>query len=262
MPRPVLTAAYAALGLRLQESVDTLSAGDIRTRLSDAVREMFRNTGKWGYYIDHFGDSESGDVIYCCDDCTKRAPYEISGGLSGETSKCIINTDDAEDVVPRTVYEVEQDEADHIASMESLKTEKLYGEIPVYERFIPKASRDKASASDFAGKGKSFPILKGGRRGSRSKQFRLRAGASDNLDAATIKANIIRIAKRKGLRASKSVAEIRQGQRECSYRRRGRGRHGKLSRVAERGWCAPFRRGPEGHSGHSRRDELTRRKLP
>src|SRR4051812_12067314 len=114
--RPMLRAGSMALAFRIQEAMDagdSLSAGDIRTRLSDSIRDLYRGTGKWAYYIDHFGDGESGDVIYSCDGETCRAPYEISGGASGETAKCIINTDDAEDVVPRTVYEVEQDEADH-----------------------------------------------------------------------------------------------------------------------------------------------------
>ena len=179
------------------DSGDSLSAGDIRTRLSDAINDANRGTGHWAYYIDHFGDGESGLVVYSCDGDTCRAPYEISPGGDGQTSKCIINTDDAEDVIPRTVYEVEQDEADHIASMESLRTDKLYGDVvPTYERFIAKSARDKASASDFAGKGKSFPILKAEDVMAAASSLG-RAGAG-NLDTATIKANIIRIAKRKG----------------------------------------------------------------
>src|SRR5882724_1524355 len=200
MARKVLTAAYAALALRLQESMDagdSLSAGDIRKRLSDACSDLGKGSGKWCYYLDSFGDGESGDVIYSCGGDTCRAPYEMSSGANGETAKCIINTDDAEDVVPRTVYEVEQDEADHIASMESLRTDKLYGDVvPVYERFIPKATREKASASDFAGNGKSFPILKAEDVAAAASSLG-RAGPG-NLDAGTIKSNIIRIAKRKG----------------------------------------------------------------
>jgi hypothetical protein len=200
MARTKLRASTTALAIRLQEAMDSgdsLSAGDIRKRLSDAVSDMYRDTGHWGYYQDHFGDAESGDVIYSCDGDMMRAPYEITGGATGETSKCIINTDDAEDVVPRTVYEVEQDEADHLASMESLRTEKLYRDVvPVYERFIAKSTRDNANASDFAGKGKSFPILKAEDVAAAASSLG-RAG-SGNYDTATIKANIIRIAKRKG----------------------------------------------------------------
>jgi hypothetical protein len=67
---------------------------------------------------------------------------------------------------------------------------------PLYERNIPQSTRDKAKAGDFAGKGTSFPILKAEDVSAALKSIG-RAG-SDNYDHATLKANILRIAKRKG----------------------------------------------------------------
>src|SRR6185503_3449454 len=111
-------------------------------------------------------------------------------------AKASIDDSSAEAVTPRTIYEPDCDEADHMAAMEALKTEKLYVEIPVYERFISKPEREKASSDDFAGKGKSFPILK-----PEDVQAAVhamgRAGAG-NLGPSGIKARIIAIAKRKG----------------------------------------------------------------
>lgn len=187
-----------ALAIRLQEaqdSGDSLSANDIRTRLSDAINDKYKGTGQWCYLMDSFGDAESGDVIYACGGEIYRAPYEMSGGAGAQ--KCIIDFDAAEDVVPRTVYEVEAPEEEHIASMESLRTEKLYREaVPVYERFISKSEREKAGSGSFAGKGKSFPILKPGDVAAAAKSLG-RAGAG-NYSTDVIKRNIIRIAKEKG----------------------------------------------------------------
>jgi hypothetical protein len=83
---------------------------------------------------------------------------------------------------------------------EALKAEKLYTELPVYERFISKEERDKAGSGDFAGKGKSFPILKPGDVMAAVHSMG-RAGA-DNSSAATLKSRIIAIAKRKGFTSS------------------------------------------------------------
>ena len=64
------------------------------------------------------------------------------------------------------------------------------------ERFIGKAERDSADAGSFAGKNKSFPILKPGDVMAAVRSMG-RAG-SDNVGTSTLKANIIRIAKKKG----------------------------------------------------------------
>ena len=174
---------------------DSLSANDVRTRLSDALNDQYRGSGKWCYLVDSFGDGESGDVIYSCDGDMFRASYEISGGAGAQ--KCIIAFDGADDVVPRTVYETEADEGEHLAAMEAARTAKLYGkDVPLYERFIGKSERDSASSGSFAGKGKSFPILKAGDVAAAAASIG-RAG-SDNYSTDVIKKNIIRIAKEKG----------------------------------------------------------------
>jgi hypothetical protein len=194
----ILRAGYAALALQLQEAMDSgdaLSANDIRSRLSDAINDAHRGTGKWAYYIDHFGDGESGDVIYCCDGDTCRASYSIVD--TAGAAKCSIDTENAEDVVPRTVYEPEAEEGEHYAAMESaFKAETLYTSLPLYERFIGKKERDAASSDDFAGKGKSFPILKPEDVTAAAANIG-RAGPG-NMGPSGIKARIIAIAKRKG----------------------------------------------------------------
>jgi len=194
--RTVLRAGTVALAIHIQESASDLSAGDVRTRLSDAIADAHRGTGQWAYYVDHFGDGESGDVIYSCDSDIMRAPYSISGGDT-TAAKCVVDTDNAEDVVPRTVYEPEAEEDDHYAAMEeAFKRDKIYSGLPLYERFIAKSERDSADSSDFAGKGRSFPILKSGDVMAAVRSMG-RAG-SGNYSTDTLKRNIIRIAKKKG----------------------------------------------------------------
>ncbi len=66
----------------------------------------------------------------------------------------------------------------------------------IIERKIPMSVRKTYSRGDFAGKGTSFPIKKAEDVAAALKSIG-RAGA-DNYDAATLKRNILRIAKRKG----------------------------------------------------------------
>lgn len=179
----------------MRESVEDLSANDVAARLRDAIQDKYRGSMQWGYFIDYFGDADSGDVIYSCGGDTCRAAYEMTG--TAGAAKCIIDFDGAEDVVPRTVYEVEADEGDHLAAMQEAQTGKLYGDAtPLYERYISKKERDSAGSKDFAGKGKSFPILKAGDVAAAAKALG-RAG-SGNYSTDVIKKNIIRIAKAKG----------------------------------------------------------------
>jgi hypothetical protein len=210
--RPVLSAGFAALALSIQEaaSIDELSASDTSRRLSSALQDAAReNGGSWCYYIDHFGDSESGDVIYSCGGDTKRAPYTIST-VAGKAS-CVIDTESAIDVVPRTIYEEEAEDADFYAAMES---EKLYqpGQIPIYERFIHRTERENAPAGSFAGKGKSFPILKP-TDVMASVRALSRAG-TENYDAGTIKRRIVKIAQVRGWHKHLPKAWQADGQKE------------------------------------------------
>ena len=190
---PVLTAAYASLALRLQEDNTAISNRDVVSRLQDSLADHFRGSGTWGSYLDHFGDSESGDVVYSAGGDTFKAPYEISGGEGA--AKCVIDHDKKKDVVPRTVYDEEQDEGDHLASMVEAK---IYtsGPLPLCERFVSKSERDSMDESDFAGKGKSFPINKPEDIMAAVRSIG-RAGAG-NLGPSGIRNRIIAIAKRKG----------------------------------------------------------------
>lgn len=196
-PRKTLRQGYLAVAMKIQEAAD---AGDdigsqaICRRLSDCLRDHFKDSGSWGYYVDHFGDAESGDVIYSCGGDTMKAPYTMTT-IAGKVA-CEIDTESAVEVTPRTVYEEEAEDEDHYTAMEAVKLYRSASEIPLYERFIGKAERKDAPAGSFAGKGKSFPILKPSDVMAAVRSMG-RAG-SENFDSATLKRNIIRIAKAKG----------------------------------------------------------------
>ena len=149
-----LNKGFKALALKLQEA---MMQGDVCSRLCDALQDYAKAQGNpWGcFYLNHDGDGESGSVVYSCQNDIMMAPYEISD-VNGKSST-IIDFDSAVDVVPVTTYQPEADDEDHYTAMES---QKLYAKVPAYERFIPKAARKAASADSFAGKGRSFPILK------------------------------------------------------------------------------------------------------
>lgn len=183
--------AKQSAALSLLEAATDLTLNDITRRLSDCLSEKFRGTGQWCYLMDVAGDDESGCVYYNCAGDTFRADYTM-GEVNGKAS-CDIDTQNAVDVVPRTVYEEEADDEDHYAAMES---QRMYVAIPTYERFISQDERKGADSGDFAGKGKSFPILKPGDIMAAVRSMG-RAG-SGNYSTATLKSNIIRIAKKKG----------------------------------------------------------------
>jgi hypothetical protein len=189
-----LSAQWKAVAQKLQEQAAAeLSASDLCRWLSDACRDMAED-GDYVYYIDHIGDSESGDVVYCCNGDMWKAPYTITQ-VNG---KPFVHVDDekAVDVLPRTTYEPQVDDADHYASMESAGLYKP-GTAKLAERFISKDERDKADAGSFAGKGKSFPILKAG--DVKAAVASMGRAGDKNLGSAALKRNIIAIAKKKGL---------------------------------------------------------------
>lgn len=182
--------------------MDDLTTGDVRGRLSDAVRDATKDTGNWAYYIDHTGDEESGDVYYSCGGDTMCSPYEM--GKTGDNApKAVVHHDQGKKVQPRVVYEPIADDADEYATMS--EAAKLYTKCPLYERFISKATRDSMDAADFAGKNKSYPIKT---QADVDAAFHAlgRAG-SDNYPVSKIRSNIIAIAKRKGLTLPKSAQE-------------------------------------------------------
>jgi len=190
-----LTEGFQAVAFRLQEDATQLSQRDICSRLSDALRDIGSDNDEYYYIVDIFGDDQSGDVIYSCNGNLMKAAYEFS--TTNGKQVAAIDVENAVDVMPRTSYEEEADDEDHYASLESaFKRDKLYTELPLYERFISKAERAGADAGSFAGKGQSFPILKPGDVMAAVRSMG-RAGSA-NFGISTLKANIIRIAKKKG----------------------------------------------------------------
>lgn len=188
----VLRSGFLLIATRLQEAAD-MAHSNVRSMLSKAVQDA--HPGKYAYYQDHTGDGESGDCIYGCDGDMQSAPYSISTVGGKHTAN--IDTSAAQKVQSVVSYKPMADDDDHYTAMESaLKASNLYLELPLYERFISKKERDSASDDDFAGKGKSFPILKPSDV-SAAVHAMGRAG-SDNLGMAALKARIIAIAKRKG----------------------------------------------------------------
>lgn len=189
-----LSKGFQFLALKLQEQATSeLSQGDLRRWLECACKDLSKD-GHWCYLVDIFGDSESGDVIVSMDGDLKRCPYQVT--QTAGKSAATIDFEVAEEVLPRTSYEPEADESDSMASLEAAVRESLYTEIPLYERFIPNAERKAADSGSFAGKGRSFPILKPSDVMAAVRALS-RAG-KENFDPATIKRNIIRIAKAKG----------------------------------------------------------------
>lgn len=186
-----------------------LSHTDIHKALNDQLNDLHPND--WSNVMDVYGDDSSGDVVYQHKGQVYKAPYSL--GTSNGKRTAEIDEDSKTNVVPRTVYDEEADDDDSYASMEAeRKTAKLYTELPAYERFIGKAERSGADAADFAGKGKSFPILKPGDVMAAVRSMG-RAGP-DNASTGTLKKNIIAIAKRKGW--TKYLPKAWQGGSEAS----------------------------------------------
>lgn len=193
-------AAVKFLATKILESLDSgdISHNDLYTWLSDAINDYGMTNGSYACLIDFIGDGESGDVIFRCGGDLKKAPYSIETVNGKVTAQ--LDDENVVDVLPHTIYEEEADEADHYASMESAKLYTHGAELPLCERFISKDARDAADSSSFAGKGKSFPILKPGDVMAAVRSMG-RAGPG-NYGAGTLRSNIIRIAKAKGFTSS------------------------------------------------------------
>jgi hypothetical protein len=215
---------------------------DVRSRLQDAVQDAHKGTGVWASYIDHNGDGQSGDVVYSADGDIRKAPYEIQ--QQGGKQVANVDTSNTTNVVPRTTYEEEADDDDNYASMmEAWTKANIYtdGPIPLCERFISKDERDNAGGESFAGKGKSFPILK-----ARDVMAAVRSmgqAGSDNYGPAQLKANIIRIAKAKGFESelpkawrsgsSSAAASSSESQRESGSGQRVQSASGQSIKLNE-----------------------------
>lgn len=193
----MLTKGLEALALALQEAQSAMGHQEVRDKLASAVRAAHAGSGQYAHYVDHTGDGETGDVIYECEGDMKSAPYSM--GEIGGKHTANVDTANAKKVMPSVSYQPVADDVDQYTTMEAAR---LYtkGPIVLCERFISKDERDKADDGDFAGKGKSFPILKPEDVGAAVHSIG-RAG-SDNHSANTLKKNIISIAKRKGYTSS------------------------------------------------------------
>jgi hypothetical protein len=188
-----LTEAQVKALLVFREAATELSHSDIHKALNDQLNDMHPNA--WCNVMDTYGDDQSGDVVYQHGGQVYKAPYAL--GTSNGKRTAEIDEDSKINVVPRTVYDEEADDEDHYASMESAYREsKLYTELPTYERFISKSERDSMDPADFAGKGKSFPINT--KADIPAAVHSIGRAGPDNSGTSTIKANIIKIAKRKG----------------------------------------------------------------
>ena len=241
--------AFALLAAKLQEAAsEGLSHNDLQKWLSDACND----SGCW--LVDILGDGDSGDVIYCCNGDMKQAPYEIRA-VNGKMTASI-DIDAAIDVLPRTTYEPEADEDDHYASMEAAK---LYtkGKPILLERAISKAERDAADPGSFAGKGKSFPILKPG--DVQAAVHAMGRAGSDNHSTATLKKNIIAIAKKKGFGSQLPKAwqsgdddstEAATGMKDCPMcKGSGQIKAGESAVVEITGDVIPLKEGAVGQDG-------------
>jgi len=191
-----LSPAFKSLALKLQEAA--MQHGDVKDRLKDVINDHVNASGKShadDEYIDHDGDGTEGNCTYMCKGDMRQAPYEI--GTSGGKAAASIDFDNSKNVVPQTTYVPEAEDSDHYTSMgEAFIEKKLYTELPVYERFISQKTRDAADSSSFAGKGSSFPILKAADVSAALHSIG-RAGPG-NYSGDTIRANIKKIAKKKG----------------------------------------------------------------
>lgn len=172
--------------------------GDVKSRLKDVINDHVQSSGakhQADEYIDHDGDGSEGNCTYMCKGDIRQAPYEIS--TRGGKSSANIDFDNSSNVVPVTQYIPEADDSDHYTSMdEAMRVAGFYLDLPIYERFISKKTRDAADSSSFAGKGSSFPIIKAEDVGAALHSLG-RAGPA-NYSSATIRANIKKIAQAKG----------------------------------------------------------------
>ena len=172
--------------------------GEVRDKLSSAIRSAHADSGKWAHYVDHTGDGSKGDVIYECEGDMRSCPYEM--GEIGGKHAANVDIASSKKVMPSVSYQPVADDIDQYTTMEAanLEAANLYtkGPVPLCERYISKAQRDKMDPADFAGKGKSFPI--DSPEDIDAAIHSIGRAGSDNHSANTLQKNITAIAKRKG----------------------------------------------------------------
>lgn len=77
--------------------------GNVRSALSDAISAAHRDSGNYGYYVDHSGDGSEGQVVYQSGGKLKQAPYSMGKNADGKQSTTV-NTDKAKNVTAVTSY--------------------------------------------------------------------------------------------------------------------------------------------------------------
>lgn len=101
-----LSQAVKAIAINLQETFSMLEAnqmhGNVRAALSQAISDGHRDSGNYGYYVDHSGDGASGDVIYQSGGKLKKAPY--TGTKADGKSTWAVNMEKAKPVTAVTSY--------------------------------------------------------------------------------------------------------------------------------------------------------------
>ena len=152
--------ATATVPLKLSEVAALHS--DVKQALMDAINDHATDKGgshKDDAYIDHDGDGSEGNVIYCCKGNTCQSPYEM-GAIKGKAPTAQIDFATKKNVLPVTQYLPEPEDEDHYTAMdEAFRKDKLYTELPVYERFISQKTRDAADTGDLPGRADPFLFL-------------------------------------------------------------------------------------------------------
>jgi hypothetical protein len=198
----VASAGYQLVAQKIAEAA--MQHGDVKARLKDVINDHKNAKGSKhedDEYLDHDGDGSEGNCTYICKGDIRQAPYEV--GTTGGKAAASIDFDNSKNVVPVTNYVPEADDADNYTS--TTEAAGIYLQCPLYERFISKKTRDTADSGSFAGKGKSFPILKA-EDVSAALHSIGRAGPG-NYSGDTIRANIKRIAKAKGFALPDSLKD-------------------------------------------------------
>jgi hypothetical protein len=187
--------AKAKEAIRLAE---TLRADDSFQSTTDAIRKAAQallcdpDQPTYNQPYVYVRDVFDADAIVQFGDTIYQIPYRK--GVGGD--------EDGDDVVLGEPMEVDvayipagEDESDASETRGDDIVEGLFRS-RLSERNIPQSTRKTLDKGDFAGKGKSFPIVKPGDVGAALSSIG-RAGSS-NYPAAKLKSNILAIAKRKG----------------------------------------------------------------
>ncbi len=106
-----LSRGIKLLAIHLQNEQNLREAammhGDVRSRLQSAIQDAHSSSG-YGYYVDHSGDGETGDVIYQSNGKLKKAAYSLGKGADGKQSASVA-TDKAKPVTAVTSYKESED---------------------------------------------------------------------------------------------------------------------------------------------------------